>query len=573
MDQIFGRSKEVCVWLGKDQSSLEDFSWFHQTLLPAFEEHFNAGEGMSDVMQVVTRANLGIDPTPRWRAYVFFYEQHRWFHRCWILQGVALAHNIAIFCGSASLDFEDICDLSWLLFDLGAAIVPTGWKPEGLHTDMIVGHKGYKIARQRALCQMPVLHPNNGVPTVTGAETPLQMYFGFLLSTLSAVSGHEATDPRDKVYAALGMAARFLPPGEEVNLVPDYHSSTVEVYQKITFCLIQNLPFLAVLSYVEDSGLRILPDLPSWVPDFRASLVSTTYASRYEVYPHNACSSGKGTYPRSILGSTLKLYGGHFDEVMFVAETMGNYRTDVETQSGSSPTGYSLEIFYHLLYFLSCLQRDYVNGQSRLEALSRTLILNQLDREPPPSNTSKIFRDWLLGRLGFAAFVSRQMDEAQLLLEACMNVLQNLEEVRDMTLPSEGSILLYAKLTFSNDVTVLNRAPNGTSSEGLSSEEEEDGADNVWIHQNLYDRGLAKGLFLRQRLYKTSCGYIGLGPPSTQPGDQVCFLCDSTVPFILRPQAKTRHYTLVGETYLHGFMNGEVLRTDFKDRIGPVYLV
>ncbi|KAF7507116.1 hypothetical protein GJ744_010929 [Endocarpon pusillum] len=223
---------------------------------------------------------------------------------------------------------------------------------------MIVGHKGYKIARQRAVCQMPVLDPQNGLPAVTGAGTPLQIYFGFLLATLSAVSGHEATDPRDKVYVALGMAARFLPPGEEVNLVPDYHSSTVEVYQKITFCVIQNLPFLAVLSYVEDSSLRILPDLPSWIPDFSASLVNTTYASRYEAYPHNACSSGKGTYPRSVMGSVLKLYGGHFDEVMVVAQSMGNYQTDVETQSGSSPTGYYLEIFYHLLYFLSCLQRD-----------------------------------------------------------------------------------------------------------------------------------------------------------------------------------------------------------------------
>jgi hypothetical protein len=73
----------------KDQSNLEDFAWSRETLLPALEEHFDEGGGFSDLMKVIEKANMGADPAARWRGYVLFYEQHRWFHRCWIMQEVA----------------------------------------------------------------------------------------------------------------------------------------------------------------------------------------------------------------------------------------------------------------------------------------------------------------------------------------------------------------------------------------------------------------------------------------------------------------------------------------------------
>jgi Heterokaryon incompatibility protein (HET) len=77
MGQIYGESEEVVVWLGKDQSNLEDFAWSQDTLLPALEEHFDAGGGFSDLMKVIEKANMGADPATRWRGYVLFNEQHR----------------------------------------------------------------------------------------------------------------------------------------------------------------------------------------------------------------------------------------------------------------------------------------------------------------------------------------------------------------------------------------------------------------------------------------------------------------------------------------------------------------
>ena len=58
--------------------------------------------------------------------------------------------------------------------------------------------------------------------------------------------------------------------------------------------------------------------------------------------------------------------------------------------------------------------------------------------------------------------------------------------------------------------------------------------------------------------FQTSKGFLGLGPQLMQAGDVVCMLFRERVPFILRP--KDGYYRLVGECYVHGVMDGEVVQ-------------
>jgi hypothetical protein len=60
-----------------------------------------------------------------------------------------------------------------------------------------------------------------------------------------------------------------------------------------------------------------------------------------------------------------------------------------------------------------------------------------------------------------------------------------------------------------------------------------------------------------RRHFHTVHGYMGLGPGAMQPGDIVCVLFGAGVPYILRPQ--DNYYRLVGESYVHGLMDGEAL--------------
>lgn len=66
--------------------------------------------------------------------------------------------------------------------------------------------------------------------------------------------------------------------------------------------------------------------------------------------------------------------------------------------------------------------------------------------------------------------------------------------------------------------------------------------------------------FFKRRLFCTVGGRIGFGPARILPGDLVCVLNNADVPHTLRAHSKGEQleYELIGETYVHKMMNGEV---------------
>ncbi|OCK93283.1 uncharacterized protein K441DRAFT_566531, partial [Cenococcum geophilum 1.58] len=64
-----------------------------------------------------------------------------------------------------------------------------------------------------------------------------------------------------------------------------------------------------------------------------------------------------------------------------------------------------------------------------------------------------------------------------------------------------------------------------------------------------------------RKLFITRKGYLGLGPGALQEGDVVCvlFVQKDHCPFVLR-RCEDASCLLVGECYVHGFMQGEVVK-------------
>ena len=56
--------------------------------------------------------------------------------------------------------------------------------------------------------------------------------------------------------------------------------------------------------------------------------------------------------------------------------------------------------------------------------------------------------------------------------------------------------------------------------------------------------------------FRTETGFMGFGPLTTKPGDIVVVVAGGDVPLILRPHED--HFLLVGESYVHGVMFGEL---------------
>jgi hypothetical protein len=72
-----------------------------------------------------------------------------------------------------------------------------------------------------------------------------------------------------------------------------------------------------------------------------------------------------------------------------------------------------------------------------------------------------------------------------------------------------------------------------------------------------------------RRMFITSRGYIGLGPVHTQIGDEVAILLGGSTPFMLREAVSAKagetHWNLLGDCYVHGCMDGELVEGEQTD--------
>jgi hypothetical protein len=80
-------------------------------------------------------------------------------------------------------------------------------------------------------------------------------------------------------------------------------------------------------------------------------------------------------------------------------------------------------------------------------------------------------------------------------------------------------------------------------------------------------------------LFITKEGYLGLGPHNMQIGDEIHIVAGGNCPLVLRKashgqstQSANPTYTLVGDCYLHGVMDGEAAE-NFEDRATTIDII
>jgi len=153
-----------------------------------------------------------------------------WFRRMWVVQELGTANSVFIQCGR--------CSVTWTDF---------------LH----------------AVCYLHYTtcsHPVKDISRVTGLE---QIHAAWkkgnrppLQDLMRECCHRRATNPRDKIYALLGLM------GDSMNdcLRPDYTKSVGEVYANTARHFINQTKYLNPICGHQTQGRR--EDVPSWVPDF-----------------------------------------------------------------------------------------------------------------------------------------------------------------------------------------------------------------------------------------------------------------------------------------------------------------
>lgn len=64
---------------------------------------------------------------------------------------------------------------------------------------------------------------------------------------------------------------------------------------------------------------------------------------------------------------------------------------------------------------------------------------------------------------------------------------------------------------------------------------------------------------LGRRPFLTENGYVGLRPEGTKEGDVVAVFLGAELPYALRPAEDVGRWLLVGDAYVYGVMDGEIV--------------
>ena len=586
MDSIYSGAEKVIVWLGKAMADFSNFAWFHSDALAS---DYLQGSQTDSIMKrtnveaPIFQGAYSTEPgiLEKWQSYCRFFDQRRWFNRAWVVQEVVLARpsDIEVWCGNERLRWTNMVAfaLGVRISGLGSFLQTMGNTVGNTLKCLSTGDELVRLGMLQEFCQRGGPDQESSGGDVVNLKEILQESYdvtdsegrrhAFLQHVLAILRPFDSFDPRDKVYAAMGIVGRFLPRGSRPFIYPEYETPVREVYEYTAKFLLEHLPYLSVLTLVEDPSRRKIVNLPSWVPDFCSQQGDCSF--RANVFtPFNA-SAGQPPGPyRSLKDSILSLRGGCHDTVAQLGISMSRPEEELPF-SESWILLDSLEIMDDALRLCSMLDPTYINGQSHIQALSRTMIADQLSLD---ADFLHQFRCMLLWHLGQASGsrVQRVTDvlESIVYRTAVLNGSARSEEDFLLT-PQQVSLYVTQHCTQPEERTVE-----------LSAMLEE-------VFESCKQASLLIAMLQPyRRLYITSKGYIGLGPMSTQVGDEVWIICDGKTPFILHPQPENsnasnnsneteevKQFQLVGETYLHGFMQGEALESGLLDLLRWIDLI
>ncbi|KAM0463716.1 hypothetical protein ACHAO4_000438 [Trichoderma viride] len=327
-------------------------------------------------------------------------------------------------------------------------------------------------------------------------------------------AGHmNVTDPRDRVFAMLGhYSIRKGHNSKLKELEADYKKSVEEVYADVAKrALVGDTESLITLAAVQHTGLPSSAKasggrqakLPSWVPDWRAR---HGHIMSEPTTPHRASGLKKSDLRISPSAPrVLSIHGIKIDSIENCSKPLEKgafHERKSDEEKNTRPVVETLwtDICGNINGFR--LSDKYASGEESsffayAQTLSNGCMAIYWQNHATESYSAVPIETWLAHA---AAYLARTMDSAAISPELC-------------------------HLAEKGDAQKWSRAATGAST--------------------------------NRRFARTSRGYYVMGPQAMEKGDIICVLFGGKMPFCLRPCLGSQYYLLVGECYLHGFMNGE----------------
>jgi hypothetical protein len=458
-----------------------------------------------------------------------------------VVQEIALARSALVICGSRALSWDKLSKTLKFLKN-------TRWyhhlQTEKLrHLSSLAKSPGIYKHLLRAKLDAgigPIFLDATRHKMVSSSH--LRSHEGFrkppLWTLLETHRSARSSDPRDKVYAFLGLADRRLEPFRHNQnvLVPNYNLSVQEVYTETARALLVARTNLSLLSYVQDPSITKVPGLPSWVPDYSVAL--DPYPLRFRGPGHWRASGRTAWTPNTfaLADGQLEAQGyllGYIDQTSVLP---GEHPDPAASWASIVKLALSLDLPYP-----DPAKRRI--APSRIEVLWRTLTTNIYNRTyPAPPETGSLFIDYVL---------NLQIRHRLRPWSGTSEFQPHHSPISDSIYPEWNTLLKleppkspYSRQKYRERLTtVVESIFDGTYSP----------IDLAQL-QHEFDQSGGK----RRRLFRTASNYLGTGPRSLRQGDEVWILNGGSLPFVLRrlPNGNSR---LIGESFVYGVMHGEVM--------------
>jgi hypothetical protein len=328
------------------------------------------------------------------------------------------------------------------------------------------------------------------------------------------LKSREATDPRDMIFAFLGLINP-----QVLQISPDYTKSAEEIFISFTRKAILNSGNLDSLCFGHITGASLAYQkyfegtpivLPSWTIDFRGHSGAQTFAS---FFTHGIRSE----QIFSASGPTAVSLELEHDDPTLGPDALvlsGIWIDKVVTAFEPIGGDWEWKEFREMIREIpsEILTEEYCTGEPGRPAVVRTLLADQ---------------EWEIRRLS----VDR-LEKYCVMFEWFMS--------------DEGG-----------DSKVVNTDHDGRA--GITDDEEQ--RERALFHDDLVNSE-------DYRFCLTERGFMALIPDTALEGDILCILYGSNYPHTLRPVLENENtYQVIGNAYVHGFMDGEVLEWRDKGKL------
>ncbi|KAH6648824.1 HET domain protein [Truncatella angustata] len=556
MRQVYKHARRVVVWLGpldgirsRAIMRAQELCAFRAMLMETtFPDSNHVGESPSVTpeIEVILLDALNAESEHASAEALMQLFESDYFKRVWCIQEVVASRSAIAKSGDMEMDFYELLSIIKLIL-----------------TKQIVDRRGPAFPPNTLQFWVTVLiqRDRSYYPNALKVENSL----GKMLNVLMGIRDFQSTDPRDRLFAILGITDEGLQPvlanmevmgrpnakrlgmmhkavawvadkanssrpgidfGRNPALKPCYTKPAMEIYRNFTRYMVRKQPrLLDILSHVQHTKDPNGEPYPSWVPKFdtprsvsyfpqQLYLAGVPYTGHYRYFAelHDCPLRGEAVEP-----NVLQLDGFIFDQVVAV----------------TAPTNYTLhddtpvENMWSQLFGVPLFPRSglrYADGKEQADAA--------------------FFATLSAGAFGPALNLSDQIRKAGLEHE-------RLESIEYLTQLGRNNIVRWLFQSRGYPVsTYQDLLPSGVS----NFEQAMGDADS-------YHRG-SWSMLLNRRLYRTRAGWLGLGPNAMRDGDILVVLYGGSLPFVLRPTGDDWLY--IGDTYVH---NSDLMNGHLVDRV------